>query len=251
MVTGASGGIGRVIAEAFAREGARVLCAARRQAPLDDTVAGIRRSGGEAGAVVADLAVEEEVRRVMDTAVRLFGRLDALINNAGDSGPTAPIQDYSLDQWRATLDSCATSTYLCSRFAVPHLVAAGGGAIVNISSMAGRRGLAFRVGYCAAKAAQFGLTYALARELGPSAIRVNAILPAAVGGDRIDRVIAAQAELRGVSRDSVRESMIERSPLGRLVTPEDIAALALFLASDEGRSISGQCIPVTGGEPGS
>jgi NAD(P)-dependent dehydrogenase (short-subunit alcohol dehydrogenase family) len=228
-----------------------VVCAARSEALVEETAAAIRRDGGEAVAVTADLSEECSARRLVTTAIDTFGRLDALVNNAGDSGTTTPVQDYSLDSWLYTLNSCLTSTYLCSRFAVPAMIAAGGGAIVNISSMAGRRGLPYRVGYCSAKAGQIGLTYGLALELGQHGIRVNAILPAAVAGDRIDRVIAAQATVRGVPPDVVRRGLIERSPLRRLATPEDIAALAVFLSSDHGLSISGQCIPVTAGEPGS
>ena len=108
---------------------------------------------------MADLAREDGARSVVESAVRDFGRLDCLVNNAGDSGPTKPVQEYSLEDWSYTLDSCLTSSYLCCRFAVPALIAAGGGAIVNITGMAGRRGMPFRAGYCAAKGGQLGLTY--------------------------------------------------------------------------------------------
>ncbi len=131
------------------------------------------------------------------------------------------------------------------------MIAAGRGAIVNIASMAGRRGLAYRVGYCAAKAGQVGMSYGLALELGRHNITVNAIAPAAVEGDRIDRVIKSQAEVRGIDVDRMRQSFVERSPLRRMSTAEDIASLAAFLCSDLARNISGQCIPVTAGEPAS
>src|SRR5688572_17735458 len=152
IVTGASKGIGRVASELFAREGARVVCAARSADLLRETVASITGAGGAAIAIVADLGREEDVRALIAEAVREFGRLDCLVNNAGDGGPTAPIQDYSFDDWMYTIASCLTSSYLCARFAVPAMIAAGRGSIVNIASMAGKRGLAFRVGYCAAKA---------------------------------------------------------------------------------------------------
>jgi NAD(P)-dependent dehydrogenase (short-subunit alcohol dehydrogenase family) len=129
--------------------------------------------------------------------------------------------------------------------------AAGRGAIINIASMAGRRGLPYRVGYCSAKAGQMGLTYGLALELGRHNITVNAILPGAVAGDRIDRVIKGQAEIRGADPETLRQSILERSPLRRMSTAEDIASLAAFLCSDLARNISGQCIPVTAGEPAS
>jgi NAD(P)-dependent dehydrogenase (short-subunit alcohol dehydrogenase family) len=249
VITGASKGIGRVMSQRFAREGAKVVCAARSDALVNETVALIRSAGGDAIAVVGDAGVEDGAKTIVDAGVKAFGRLDTLVNNAGDGGPTRPVQDYTTEDWFYTVNSCLTSAYLCARFAVPAMIAAGRGAIVNIASMAGRRGLAYRVGYCAAKAGQIGMTYGLALELGRHNITVNAIAPGAVAGDRIDRVIQGQAEVRGIDVEQMRESFVERSPLRRMSTAEDIAALAVFLCSDHARNISGQCIPVTAGEP--
>jgi NAD(P)-dependent dehydrogenase (short-subunit alcohol dehydrogenase family) len=251
VVTGASKGIGRVISEMFAREGARVVCAARSKGLVEETVAGITQSGGEAIAVVADVSNETEVQALMQKAADTFGRLDTLVNNAGDGGPTKPIQEYPTDDWFYTINSCLTSSYLCARFAVPFMIQAGRGSIVNISSMAGRRGLAYRVGYCSAKAGQVGMTYGLALELGRHNITVNAVLPGAVAGDRIDRVIAGQAEMRGISVEQQRKTFVDRSPLKRMATAEDIANAVVFLCGDAARSISGQCLPVNAGEPAS
>jgi NAD(P)-dependent dehydrogenase (short-subunit alcohol dehydrogenase family) len=249
VVTGASKGIGRVISQTFASEGARVVCAARSRDLVDETASSIRQSGGDAIAVAADVSREEDARLLMQRAVEAYGRLDTLVNNAGDGGPTKAVQDYATEDWFYTLNSCLTSSYLCVRFAVPFMIQAGRGAIVNISSMAGRRGLAYRVGYCAAKAGQLGLTYGLALELGRHNITVNAIAPGAVEGDRIDRVIAGQAQVRGVPLPDMRRAFVERSPLKRMSKPDDIASLAVFLCSDLARNLSGQCIAVTAGEP--
>jgi NAD(P)-dependent dehydrogenase (short-subunit alcohol dehydrogenase family) len=249
IITGASKGIGRVISQMFAREGAKVVCAARSEALVNETAALITSAGGDAVAISADAATENGARAVVDAGVRAFGRVDTLINNAGDGGPTKAVQDYTIDDWYYTVNSCLTSAYLCSRFAVPAMIASRRGAIVNIASMAGRRGLAYRVGYCSAKAGQIGMTYGLALELGRHDITVNAIAPGAVEGDRIDRVIKGQADLRGVDIERMRQTFVERSPLGRMSTADDIAALAVFLCSDHARNISGQCIPVTAGEP--
>ena len=251
IITGASKGIGRVMSECFAREGARVVCAARSADLVNETAAAIRNAGGEAIAITADAGLEDGARAIVEAGLKVFGRVDTLVNNAGDGGPTKPIQDYTVDDWYYTVNSCLTSAYLCSRFAVPAMIAAGRGAIVNIASMAGRRGLMYRVGYCSAKAGQIGMTYGLALELGRHNITVNAIAPGAVAGDRIDRVIKGQAEVRGVDVARMRESFVERSPLRRMSTPEDISSLAAFLCSDLARNISGQCIPVTAGEPAS
>jgi len=251
IITGASKGIGRVMSQMFAHEGAQVVCAARSEALVHETVALIGTAGGRAIAVVGDAATEEGAHSIVDAGVKAFGRIDTLVNNAGDGGPTKAVQDYALDDWYYTLDSCLTSAFLCTHFAVPAMIASGRGAIVNIASMAGRRGLAYRVGYCSAKAGQMGMTYGLALELGRHNITVNAIAPGAVAGDRIDRVIKGQAEVRGVGIERMREAFVERSPLRRMSTADDIAALAAFLCSDFARNISGQCIPVTAGEPAS
>jgi NAD(P)-dependent dehydrogenase (short-subunit alcohol dehydrogenase family) len=251
IVTGASRGIGRVMSQLFAREAAKVVCAARSDALVNETAALIRAAGGEAIAIVADAGTERGARAIVEAGLGAFGGIDTLVNNAGDSGPTKPVQDYTTDDWFYTINSCLTSAYLCTRFAVPAMIAAGRGAIVNIASMAGRRGLPYRVGYCSAKAGQMGMTYGLALELGRHNITVNAIAPGAIAGDRIDRVLEAQAAVRGVDVERLRQAFVERSPLGRMSTAEDVSALAAFLCSDHARSISGQCIPVTAGEPSS
>jgi len=251
IITGASKGIGRVMSQTFAHEGAQVVCAARSDALVHETVALIVKAGGRAIAVVTDAATEDGAQAIVDTGVAAFGRIDTLVNNAGDGGPTKAVQDYTIDDWYYTLNSCLTSAFLCTHFAVPAMIASGRGAIVNIASMAGRRGLAYRVGYCSAKAGQMGMTYGLALELGRHNITVNAIAPGAVAGDRIDRVIKGQAEVRGIPVERMRESFVERSPLRRMSTADDIAALAAFLCSDFARNVSGQCIPVTAGEPAS
>src|SRR5262249_54008944 len=185
IITGASKGIGRNMSERFAAAGARVVCVARSRELVEQIAGAVRASGGEAVAVVADAATEDGAARAVETAVRAFGRVDALVNNAGDGGPTKPVQSYLTEDWVYTINCGLTSSYMMTRFAVPELIKGGGGAIVNISSTAGRRGLAYRIGYCSAKAGQVGMTYGLALELAPHNIRVNAIAPGAVEGDRI------------------------------------------------------------------
>jgi len=249
LITGASKGVGRVMSRMFAREGAAVICAARSRDLVGETAALVKADGGQAIAVVVDAAVEADVQRLVEAGVKAFGKLDTLVNNAGDGGPTKPVQDYTAEDWFYTINSCLTSSYMCARFAVPEMIRAGGGAIVNISSTAGRRGLAYRIGYCSAKAGQVGMTYGLALELAPHNIRVNAIAPGAVAGDRIDRVIAGQAQVKGVPVEEERRRFVERSPLKRMSTAEDIASLAVYLCSDVAKNLSGQCIAVTAGEP--
>jgi NAD(P)-dependent dehydrogenase (short-subunit alcohol dehydrogenase family) len=249
IITGASKGIGRALALRFGREGARVICAARSADLVKETTAEVNKAGNRAIAFTGDLSREDDVQRLVAAGLQAFGKIDALVNNAGDGGPTKPVQDYTVEDWRYTIDSCLTSSYLCIRFVVPEMIKAGGGAIVNISSGAGRRGLPYRIGYCSAKAGQVGMTYGMALELAPHNIRVNCVAPGAVEGDRIDRVIAGQAEVRGIAVEAMRKAMIERSPLKRMVTADDIVDATVFFTSDMARSISGQVLAVNAGEP--
>ena len=174
IITGASKGIGRVMSQRFAQEGARVVCAARSAALVEETAELIRKANGETVTVVGDAATEEGARRIVTAGVKAFGKVDTLVNNAGDGGPTKPVQEYATEDWFYTINSCLTSAYMMTRFAVPEIIKAGGGSIVNISSVAGRRGLAYRIGYCSAKAGQVGMTYGLAmrRIVLPQAARV-------------------------------------------------------------------------------
>jgi NAD(P)-dependent dehydrogenase (short-subunit alcohol dehydrogenase family) len=249
IITGASKGIGRALSLRFGREGAAVICAARSADLVKDTAEQVKAAGGRALAMVCDAAQEDEVRRLVAAGVEEFGKIDTLVNNAGDGGVTKPVQDYSMEDWRYTIDSCLTSSYLCMRFVVPEMIKGGGGTIVNISSGAGRRGLPYRIGYCSAKAGQVGMTFGMALELAEHNIRVNCVAPGAVEGDRIDRVIAGQAQVRGISVEQMRKAMVERSPLKRMVTADDIVDATVFFCSDMARSISGQVLAVNAGEP--
>lgn len=249
IITGASRGIGRALALCFADAGARVVCAARATELLDETVALVENAGGRAIAVTCDATVEDDVKQTIAAGVQAFGKITTLINNAGDGGPTKPVEDYTMDDWLYTIHSCLTSSYVCTRFVVPEMIKAGGGSIVNISSDAGRRGLPYRIGYCSAKAGQVGMTYGMALELGPRGIRVNCVAPGAVEGERIDRVIAGQAQMRGIEAETMRQAMLEQMPLGCMTTADDVAAAALFLASDLAKNISGQVLAVNSGEP--
>src|SRR2546425_7147252 len=249
LITGASKGIGRVMSRMFAREGAAVVCAARSQGLVEETAGLIKADGGRAIAVTGDAATEADVRRIVEAGVKAFGKLDTLVNNAGDGGPTKRVQEYTSEDWFYTINSCLTSSYMCIRFVVPEMIRAGGGAIVNIASVAGRRGLPYRIGYCSAKAGQVGMTFGMALELAPHNITVNCVSPGAIEGDRIDRVIEGQAKQRGITPEAMRKAMLERSPLKRMATADDISAAAMFLCSPLARNISGQVLPVNAGEP--
>jgi NAD(P)-dependent dehydrogenase (short-subunit alcohol dehydrogenase family) len=233
----------------FAREGAAVVCAARSGALVEETVTLVTKAGGRAVAVTGDAAREADVKRIVAAGAKAFGKIDTLVNNAGDGGPTKPVQEYTEEDWFYTINSCLTSSYMCIRFIVPEMIKAGGGAIVNISSGAGRRGLPYRIGYCSAKAGQVGMTYGMALELAPLNITVNCVAPGAIEGDRIDSVIEGQARVRGITPEAMRKAMLERSPLKRMATATDISAAAAFLCSPAARNISGQVLAVNAGEP--
>jgi len=193
---------------------------------------------------VADRAAVERVFADVETQL---GGLDVLINNAGIAGPTGAIEELDVAQWEETVDVNLNAQFYVARRAVPLLRhAREGGAIIALSSVAGRLGYAYRTPYSATKWAIVGLTKSLAIELGPAGIRVNAIQPGVVKGPRIERVIAARAEQLGLSYEQMEKDYLARISLRRMTTPEEVAATALFLCSPGGSGISGQAISVCG-----
>ena len=176
-----------------------------------------------------------------------FGRIDILVNNSGVAGPTADVEAISLDQWEETLRVNLTGPYICCQSIVPELKHQRSGRIINISSMTGKRPLAQRAPYCASKMGLIGLTRCLAAELGPYDITVNAISPGATEGPRITDVIEKMAHTQGKSFEQIKRSFVALAPLGRFVTAEDVAAVAVFLASDLAANITGQDVNVSAG----
>jgi NAD(P)-dependent dehydrogenase (short-subunit alcohol dehydrogenase family) len=242
VLTAGGAGIGRVTLQTLFEAGARLVTCDVDQEALDK----LRSELPEVPAIPADVALEADVDRLFALAEQQLGGLDVLINNAGIAGPTGPIEAIEPEDWRRCLEVNITGQYLCARRAVPMLKAAAGGAIVNLSSAAGRFGFALRSPYCASKWAVIGLTKALAIELGADQIRVNAICPGAVEGDRINRVIAAKAKARGVSFEAMYQEYTQTASMRRMISPRDIANMILYLCSDAGRVVSGQAIGVDG-----
>ncbi len=242
LITAGGAGIGRRTAEAFVDAGARVHLCDIDEAALADVAA----KRPEIGRSRADVANEADVDRLFAEAMAHLGGLDVLVNNAGTAGPTGGIESLALADWKRCLAVNLDGMFLCTRRAVPLLEAAGGGAIVNLSSAAGLHGFPNRSPYSTAKWGVIGLTKTLAMELGPRGIRVNAICPGPVAGARIDRVIEADARVRGLPVEEVRERYLRTNALRTFIDPADIAATILFLCSDQGRRISGQAIAVDG-----
>jgi NAD(P)-dependent dehydrogenase (short-subunit alcohol dehydrogenase family) len=242
LVTAAARGIGATIATRFAEAGARVYVCDVDEPALRSYLSAHPDIGGD----VADVADAGDVMRVVSGAVAGLGGLDVLVSNAGVAGPAAPVEDMDVEGWRRTLDVNLTGAFLCVRAAVPHLKAAGGGSIAIMSSNAGTMGLPYRAPYVATKWGLIGLVKTLAMELGPHGIRVNAICPGDVAGERIHRVIALEAQNRGLTPEEVYAERVTAVSLRTMVSADDVASLALFTASDAGAKISGQALLVDG-----
>jgi len=242
LVTAGASGIGRAIADLLLAHGARThICDVS-----DGFLADFAKAWPNAGRSKADVSSEADVERLFADLRANLGGLDVLINNAGVAGPTGGVEDILPADWRRTIDICLTGQFLCAHFAVPLLKSAGGGSIVNLSSAAGRFGYAYRTPYSAAKWGVIGFTQSLAKELGPANIRVNAILPGIVEGQRMTGVIEARAKQVGVSYAEMEKTYLDRVSLRRMVTAEDVAATVLFLVSEAGSNLSGQSIGVDG-----
>ena len=240
-MTGGGSAIGGEIALQFAGAGARVHICDIVQEHLD-RMAGENRISG----TLADVADIEAVDRLFVEAADTLGGLDVLVNNAGITGPMGPIEELPPAEWERTHAVNVNGMFYCLRRGVPMLKAAGGGLIINISSVAGRLGYPLRTAYASSKWAVVGLTQSLAMELGPHNIRVNAILPGWTAGERHDRNIRRRAPGLGMEAEELRAKIYSRISMRGTVSTSDIGATAVFLASPGGRAISGQSLGVCG-----
>ena len=242
LVTAGASGIGKAIADTFHQQGARVRVCDISEAHTAE----FKSQYPDIECTICDVADSGQVTELFESVRQNWDGLDVLVNNAGIAGPTAPVERVELEEWNRTLAVNITAQFLCVREAVPMLKQAGGGAIINLSSVAGRLGFPLRTPYASSKWAVVGFTKSLAAELGPDNIRVNAILPGAVAGDRIESVIRAKASAREVSYEQMREQFLQQNSLRQFVGADEIAQMALYLASDTGRAISGQAVSVCG-----
>ena len=242
IITAAASGIGRTIAAAFIAQRARVHICDIDEAALS----AFRRDFPDVVATHVDLGDAAAIAAWMDVALADLGGVDVLINNAGTKGPTAFVEDVTVEEWRACLTVSLDSHFICAAKVTPLMKAQGSGSIVNMSSAAGLYGYGMRTPYAAAKWAVVGLTKSLAIELGGSNVRCNCICPGSVAGDRMDRVIADEAALRSVMPETVTAEYVATQSIRRFVKPQEIADLCLFLASPAAAMISGQAIAVDG-----
>ncbi len=242
LVTAGASGIGKSIAGAFLAAGDDVYVCDINADALNSTAAELK--GLKTG--LCNIGERGQVETMVAEAAKGLGGIDVLVNNAGVSGPTAAVRDVDPDLWEQVLKVNLTGTFNVTKAAIPHLIASGNGVIIVMSSAAGRFGYPNRSPYATTKWGLIGFTKTLSMELGEHNIRANAILPGAVDGDRIQRVFQERALAAGKNVDESKSIAMANQSLKYLVDPEGIAALAVFLASDAARSISGQTFPIDG-----
>jgi len=242
LVTAGASGIGLAIVRAFHATGARVYTC-----DIDD--AALARATGELPGLLTrhcDVGDRAEVTAMVADAAQRLGGIDVLVNNAGIGGPTSPVHELVPEEWDRVLRVNLTGTFDVTRNAIPHLIRCGPGVVINMSSAAGRFGYPNRSPYSATKWALIGFTKTLSMELGDHGIRVNAIAPGPVAGERAERVFQGRAAVSGRALEEEKRIGLASLSLKELVDPNDIAQLAVFLASDAAKSISGQVIPIDG-----
>ena len=242
LITGAGSGIGKVMAQHFEKAGARIWICDADTNNLEQSL----KENPHWNGTPCDVSDENQVGQLFKEMSDSFGGLEILVNNAGIAGPTAPVEEIDPDEWRRSVGVNLNGAFYCTRLATPLLKNSPKASIINISSVAGRLGFARRLPYASTKWAMIGFTESLAKELGPSGIRVNALLPGIVEGPRIEGVFQARAESEGVPYEEVRDRVLNNVSMKRMVSAGDVAEMAVFLCSEAGKNISGQSISVCG-----
>jgi NAD(P)-dependent dehydrogenase (short-subunit alcohol dehydrogenase family) len=239
LVTGGASGIGRVAAQALAREGASVLVSDIETEGLRQTVRLITDAGGQAAFTITDVTQSAQVKEMLAGVKRAFGKLDFALNNAGIDGDRARTADYSEETWAHVVNVNLTGVFLCMKYEIPLLLENGGGTIINMSSVAGVTGFVAHSAYTASKHGVIGLTKTAALEYAKHGIRVNAICPCYTRTPMVERIVNAEPALA--------EKLISRIPMGRLGAPEEIAAAVVYLCSESGAFINGHSLIMDGG----
>jgi len=247
IVTGGGSGIGLAIVEAFAKEGANVVIADLNEAGGNEAVEKITEMRGEAFFIKTNVTKRNDCKKLIDQTMQKFGRIDILVNNAGIQH-VAPIIEFSEDKWEMLIAVMLTGTFYCTRYALPHMIKIKGGRIINMSSIHGLIGVKFKSAYVSAKHGVIGLTKVTALEMAEHNITANAICPTFVRTPLVEKQIDDQAKAHGISREKVMEKVIlAEAPMKRMLEPDEVAELALYLASDSARNITGTAIPIDEG----
>jgi NAD(P)-dependent dehydrogenase (short-subunit alcohol dehydrogenase family) len=239
IVTGAGSGIGRATALLFGREGAGVVCADWHDAEAETVAEAIRGAGGQAVSVKTDVSKEADVQKMIATATERFGRLDVIFNNAGIEGEQAPTADCTIENFDRVISVNLRGVFLGTKFAIAAMLQTGGGSVINNASVAGLVGFANIPAYCASKGGVIQLSKGAALEYAKQGVRVNAICPGVIDTAMVQRFVG--------DRPEVRKAFEAVEPVGRFGTAEEVAALVLFLASDESSFCTGGAYPVDGG----
>lgn len=240
LITGGGSGIGEATAHVFAEAGAKVVVAGRRLEPL---TAVAQATGGHA--IQCDVSNQEDVRSLFAQARAITGRVDVLLNNAGGPGPIAPVAEVDMDDWVTCMNINLVGAMYCLQEAASVMSAQGAGSIINMSSLMGIQGYPMRSAYVASKFALIGITETMARELGPKGVRVNALMPGAVSGENMDRILARRAEAEGRPAAEIeRENYTDVAALKRWVDPAEVGRAALYYASDLSSAITGDKMKV-------
>ena len=248
LITGSGRGIGREIAELFAKEGAAVFLTARTEKELAATANEIAGQGGHAGYATADLCQDAECSHVVATAREKFGRIDILVNNAGHYGPVVPVEDYPLAEFDKVIAVHLRAAFLLSKLVLPEMYARGSGVILNVSSLSAKAAYLWGSAYAAAKAGMLGLTRVTAAEAARKGVRVNAICPGPVTETRMSKELGETlAKKMGVSAEEQLAGFLNGLLQGRAQSAEEIARAALFLCSEQSSAMTGQSINVDGG----
>jgi len=245
VVTGGGRGIGAAIARALAKEGARVVLAARSKEEVETTTAELRKHGAEAWPFRCDVTLENDVADLGREARARLGQVDILVNNAGQAA-SAPLRRITLEDWNRLLAVNATGTFLCTREFLPDMAARGWGRVVNIASISGLEGARYIAHYCAAKHAVVGFTRAVAIEVEGTGVTVNAICPAYVDTSMTERTLSNVASKTGLSRDEALEAVLETSGQSRLITADEVADEVLALCREEAKGRNGEAVPIRG-----
>ncbi|HYL62426.1 MAG TPA: SDR family oxidoreductase [Candidatus Methylomirabilis sp.] len=241
LVTGGGTGIGKAIALAFAREGAKVAVAGRRREKLQETVLQMEKQGGDGLAIVCDVSKAQDAQRAVHETAKNFGKLNVLVNNAGVLH-VATIEGTSEEEWDRLMRINLKGPFLMCRAALPEFRKAGSGAIVNVGSVLGLVGMKDRAAYCASKGGVTLLTKAMAVDHAHDHVRVNCICPSIVETELVQGLFASSEEGK-----ALRAARVSQIPIGRMGRPEDVAEMAVFLASDESSWLTGAAIPLDGG----
>jgi len=244
LVTGAGRGIGKATALALAREGAQLVICARSESQVKETAQAVIGGGGTAVSLGVDITRDQDVERLAQAAVDVFGGIDILVNNAGNY-ISSMFLDYKLEEWRDLYEVNVIGTVRVTRAILPMMVAGGGGRIINVASTAAKWGAAGQSAYNASKHAVLGLTRSLALEVASQGVRVNAVCPWWVDTELIDD--NALSSVLGVPPEEVRSTLAKRSPIGRLITPEDVAELVVYLSSPASDALTGIGVTLAGG----